>query len=461
MRRSRGLFGRSFQACLLLTLLALQVHCSSTGKPSGPPGSHDGGADAGGRDATRGGDGNGPKDGAPGADAPETDGGSIVDVGADASDSGPGGLVPIFVAQGNFGRTIASCDDGNTWVGNHSWDLDDDGLWCGADGGGGAQCSGSNAPCSYIVGGVCTMVTCCGDTPDRANGLAAGEGVFVGTWGHGDPGLIRRSTNGIDWTTTRSNVLFGDMVYGGGRFVGETSSYCCGQSPIYSNDGVTWTNGGDASFVTPDGGVAVTVRTGGYGDYDGGGRFIAIAEPPGPAYQVSSNGGESWWNPSVMPAACASGSIASSGGVAAGNGVLVIVGALGEACRSVDGGDTWTLAQTGVSYIETTPVWTGSQFAAWGNDAGFGDATTMVTSPDGATWTQTSMATPVSIGPVAHGASGTFVAINYGGYAMQQLFRSTDGLTWQALPTTAFVQSHPLVYVTFGYAQPSPLCPLP
>ena len=42
----------------------------------------------------------------------------------------PPGKVPMFIAQGTLGRTIVSCDDGQTWVGDHSWSSDGDPMMC-------------------------------------------------------------------------------------------------------------------------------------------------------------------------------------------------------------------------------------------------------------------------------------------------------------------------------------------
>ena len=47
------------------------------------------------------------------------------------------------------------------------------------------------------------------------------------------------------------------------------------------------------------------------------------------------------------------------------------------------------------------------------------------------------------------------------GYDQQSFYRSTDGLTWDELGAGAFVPSHGIFYVTFGYAEPSADCPLP
>jgi hypothetical protein len=70
------------------------------------------------------------------------------------------------------------------------------------------------------------------------------------------------------------------------------------------------------------------------------------------------------------------------------------------------------------------------------------------------------MTTPMRIGPVARSDGGTFVAISniWNAYAQQSFLRSTDGLTWEVLPKGAFLGSHPIFYMTFGYAEPSAAC---
>jgi hypothetical protein len=68
------------------------------------------------------------------------------------------------------------------------------------------------------------------------------------------------------------------------------------------------------------------------------------------------------------------------------------------------------------------------------------------------------------LGPVARSASGTLVAAGptvYTGYAQQQFWRSTDGLTWQTLAAGAFLPSHPIFHIVFGYADRTPACPGP
>ena len=46
------------------------------------------------------------------------------------------------------------------------------------------------------------------------------------------------------------------------------------------------------------------------------------------------------------------------------------------------------------------------------------------------------------------------------GYAQQKFMRSTDGgSTWDVLPGSAFVASHQIFHITWGWADPSTACP--
>ncbi len=358
----------------------------------------------------------------------------------------PTGKVPMFVAQGGVGRTTVSCDGGHTWVGDRAWDTDGDPMMCGMVQQG--ICYG--AVCSYQVGDECVQMDCCDHAPDVPKGVAYGDGQFVATWGWGQPGVVRRSTNGLDWTTTHPNDSFGGIAYGSGRFV------LSSRFPFWSADGSTWTAGQEADFQGPNEGVIWSVRNFAYADYDGGGRFIATASGNTDRDMlVSSDGGETFWRPSVIPEECAHG-VSTYGGTVSGNGVIVIVGQEAAACRSTDGGQTWSVTPTGLTQILSHGVWTGSEFWFWGDD-GF-----RASSPDGAAWTVTPMTTPTRLGPVARGDDGTLVAVGnvWQGYAEQSFFRSTDGLAWEELEAPAFNPSHPIFYITFGYADPSDACPL-
>ncbi len=356
------------------------------------------------------------------------------------------GKVPVFIAQGDVGRTTMSCDDGHSWVANHQWDTGADEMMCGTAQS--ALCYGST--CSYSVDGECIQAECCNDTPDVAKGVIYGDGKFVATWGWGRPGAVRTSNNGVDWVTTHPDDSFGGLAYGGGRFV------LASRFPFWSADGESWAAGDTADFENDDGSDMWSVRRFGYADYEGGGRFVAVASgDTNRDMLVSSDGGQSFWRPSVLPDDCA-GSVSTYGGIVSGNGVILIVDQDANACRSTDGGDTWSVVPTGLTQILSHGVWTGSEFWFWGDDS------TRVSSPDGVTWTQTPMATPTRLGPVARSPSGTLVAVGnvWEGYEQQRFLRSEDGLAWEELPAGSFDASHPIFYVTFGYAEPSSECPL-
>jgi hypothetical protein len=306
----------------------------------------------------------------------------------------------------------------------------------------GVQCY--TGTCKELIYGTCTGVTCCDDTIDRGESLAYGNGAFVALWGHGLPGDLRRSTDGIHWTRTRTDNFYGHHTFGGDRFVASS------RAPVWSKDGVVWNDGGMTDFRdNGDPGAAIQggPRDIGYMAYDGGGRFVAVTAP-NPDIQVSSDGALSWWRPSSVPSDC------GCCNVVAGNGRVLIMNSNGNACVSEDGAETWVVHPTGVSEIISNGVWTGSEFAFWSWDV-------KLTSPDGKTWTQ-HPTTGGSVQLVGYSPStGTFAAVNgHSGYSVQQMLRSSDGVAWQALPLTSFVQSHPLFNMVFGYAEPSPKCPL-
>ena len=104
--------------------------------------------------------------------------------------------------------------------------------------------------------------------------------------------------------------------------------------------------------------------------------------------------------------------------------------------------------------IDSSGVWTGSQFWFWSRTARW-------SSPDGLTWTSTKLTPAVSLGPVARSPNGTLVAVASvrEGYRTQRFLRSLDGVSWQTLPLTAFSGSHPIFFISWGLAERSSVCP--
>ena len=376
-----------------------------------------------------------------------------VAVDAGGGDVGPpSGKVAVFVAQGANGRSIISCDNGQTWVGNHSWDIDGDALMCGIKQS--VTCGQTTPACSYFVNNQCAQYPCC-NGPGAGSGIAFGDNVFVTTWGHAAPAPIRTSSNGIDWVSSYLDFQT-SVAFGGGRFVAGSNPI-----PLVSDDGMTWTKGTPFIFIKGTG-----FRHVAYGDYGGSGRFIAVGTAggvgePNPQLRdilISSDGALTWWRPTTLPSTCANG--IGAGDIVSGNGTFVIIDEFGTTCRSTDGGQNWSVGLTPAAAVTagliasvtsgSNGIWTGTEFTFWGSN-------TMITSTDGASWTATPMSTKTAIGWVARSDSGTLVTVVHE-YASQQFLRSIDGLTWDTLPGAAIVQGHPLGRIVFGYADPSGVC---
>ena len=73
------------------------------------------------------------------------------------------------------------------------------------------------------------------------------------------------------------------------------------------------------------------------------------------------------------------------------------------------------------------------------------------------------MATPMRIGAAVRGPTGTLVAADgfWQGEGQMRFLRSTDGLTWEELPTSQAPSGHSIFYMAAGEADPSTVCPAP
>jgi len=390
---------------------------------------------------------------------PERDAGlSAPDAGHDAGfvapDSGTstpdaGDRIPIFVAQGMVGRTTISCDDGRTWVADRAWDTEGDALICGQTTPIICDTPGRSCQSRWYDGTCSTHTPCdCGHSPGFSKGLAFDGTHFVGTWGWGYPGSVRRSKNGVDWTRSMEGQPgFGGIAFGNGVFV--TGD----REPRVSLDGIGWDAGGRANFSGPNEPIIWSVRRFAFAPYGTEGRFVAVASGNTDRdVLISSNKGQSWWRPQTLPADCG-GSVGAYGDIVGGNGIIVMVGSNRVVCRSADGGNTWT-RHTIADDIYSSGIWTGSEFWFW-------SSTRRWSSPDGLTWTSTNTIPATRLGPVARAPNGTLVAVGnvWSGYTSQTFFRSTDGISWHRLPNTAFRGSHPIFFITWGLAERSAACP--
>ncbi|MCB9748542.1 MAG: hypothetical protein H6713_00905 [Myxococcales bacterium] len=365
-----------------------------------------------------------------------------------ATGAAPLDRVPAFVAVGHVGRTTLSCDDGRSWIENHAYDLDGDPYTC--DELAPVHCWQDGGACAIKSGDACeTLSPCdCDHHPGAAQGVAYGGDYFVGTWGWGPPGTVRRSRDGITWEPVVQDTTFGGVAHGDGRFL-----LASREPRVSDDDGMSWGPGAPAD-VMQNGQTIWNVRAVGWAPA-GGGRFVLTARD-GDTLDVllSSTGGDDWWRPAQPPVACAP----FTRGITHGDDVILLVDGDGAACSSTSAGDAWTTSAIG-GPIESNPIWTGTQFMAWGLQTAY-------SSPDGVNWSAQPVTPPgVQVGPAAiDPGTGTIVAVRGGWdvwYEDQVFYRSEDGITWEELDASAYTGGHPIRAIAFGYVDPSPACPLP
>ncbi len=374
-------------------------------------------------------DGGGDLDGGGEGDAGTGDDGGTSD--RDAGTPLDAGQVLAFIAQGHLARTTVSCDLGRTWVANRDE-------------------APANARCWQRPPGGTEIE--CDHQPTTARGIGFGRAHVIAHFGWGPPGTVRRSRDGVTWETVQSGKTYAGAVNVDGRVL------LASATPSITDDD------GDSFREVPFIGGLGTVRRGGGGDLDG--SVFLLSGDDGVA--VNRMGGLEGWQVRNPPAACRSG--LTQGGIAVGNGVIVIAGGSGV-CVSRDRGDTFQVVNAGGS-VGSTLVWTGTHFVFLGQAQGGGRA--RFQSSDGETWT----ATPTTVqrtladggmsvqpGPpvaVMGYGGGTFVGVNdewQRWYEQQAFFRSEDGITWEALPPTAFTGSHPITHFAFGPIDRGAACP--
>ena len=371
-------------------------------------------------------------------------GGTTIADGAGAgSGSGSGGnpadaRYPLFVAQGQLGRTAVSCDGGRTWVGErrslqtYRWSPDPktaDPTW--------HEIPIATMSCGSNDGLLLPEGFNCDHYAHPARGVLFGGGTVMTTFGWGEPGGIFTSQDGETWKTVLEGTTFGGLAYVQGAWIAG------GRSARRSVDGgETWSEPFDTSLDSWN--VRRVGQTEGFG-----GRVILLGDNSSAV--VSSDGGETWWRPDVYPSACG-GSIQNEGGIVSNGDVWLIVGGDGTVCKSTDGGKVWSQSSIGKE-PSSHVVWNGSVFQAWSRG-------TLHTSVDGQSWTTQSI-TPVdlAIGAVASDERGGLAAM-LGGWDTwdenQKFYWSDDGLTWQL--ASEFERNDPMRTIAFGYGKKPESC---
>lgn len=376
------------------------------------------------------------------------DAGSVVDAGAvpvadDAGAAGDAGT-PVFLLVGKQGRRAISCDDGRTWRNDVSFD---DALPQALR----FRCFSGNF--ALPDGG--SNNTDCDHNGWSSTALAfVGDG-FVHTLGWGAPGTVWRSADGVSWSLVHSGVNVQEVMVGPSRLVLATRS-----TRRSSDRGRSWAMGPELMLQSGSNDIW-NVRGGAYG---GGTYVVSAQDGMNTDWQVSRDEGTTWQRPQLV----GGGRVDACGSArpAYGNGVFVSASWNGQRivfCRSVDQGLTWSLVLGPMDYPESRMLFTGQGFAIWSNGK-------VHRSTDGSTWTTTNTVTRSpggtmsggpNIGAVAIGPTGTFVAVRGGWdvwYDRQRFYRSSDGVTWDELPETAYEKGHPVTMIVSGVV-PAGVCP--
>lgn len=326
---------------------------------------------------------------------------------AGSSTGGSSDGVPMFVALGQGGRSLISCDDGQSWVAEQSID-------------------GSNDD----------------HGPYSARDVAAGDGVFLLGMGWGNPARIHVSTDGVAWEETFPPPDYQEMrglsgiAFGEGRFVAVVGA----DSWTSTDAGQTWTLAGQ--LPTGDNIRVVT--------HAATGRFFAAADG-GVLY--SSSDGATWSGPLSTTGSCDGGNLSRRGGIADRDGVFVLVTDIGNVCRSDDGGATITHhvlgSGNGDVVVRADVVATDEGFYTAGRDTAWH-------SPDGISWNSTAFTLDgddiATLG--CSRETETLVGIAWNG---DDFYRSTDGgRSWVRAEAP---QGNDVNQVEFGYATASEHCP--
>lgn len=331
---------------------------------------------------------------------------------SDAS-TGPTHKVSVFMANGHMGRTIYSCDDGQTWIGDRSFND-------------AARCWRSGDP-NYVE---------CDHTPYSAHGIDNGDGLYFANFGWGSNGSVQISSDGRNWTTLKSDG------WGGGVTYANKTIYLGWGGGYRSTDlGATWSADPAAPMNRFDHASLTRV----------GDKFVLIGRGDGIA--ISNNQGLTWNYNANFP-------IDAGQYIAEGNGVLVSVGqsgstpTVGKSSRSTDGGATWVTTQVfSQNYLSFNALlFNGREFVAFSPGL-------IWRSADGQTWTRDNLVIPnfnmgLFAGPVSYNpVTGTYARItsawdNY--YEKQFALRSADGVNWTVLDAAHFKGGHPLRDMTLG-----------
>lgn len=356
--------------------------------------------------------------------------------------------VPILVAQGKLGRTLISCDGGVSWTGDRNMAAEGHEYYCGVaqpD----ARC-GETACQQFNKQYTCEMqqsCACSDHQPGSPTGIGYGDGWFFATFGHGAPGSVWRSRDGISWEeldlgdAKKEINTFKAMAHGDGVTVLGHPHFA------WSDDGgETWqrkvSGGGDLSWMS---GMHYSPTRK---------MFIAFGRT---GTARSFDRGKTWHAADDIPQEC----VGNFGSVVQhGDTILLSREARGEEpgaslCISRDGGETFAAAKDFSAWASKGAAHDGALFHLWNGGKHFWSA-------DAVTWEQAELKDePRQYKALTYDpAHGHFVTTSRHDYDRQVFAYSVDGTTWTSLtPGKDFPPGPSIRGITFGYAPEGFECP--
>jgi hypothetical protein len=375
-----------------------------------------------------------------------------------------GKMVSVMVAVGKLGRSTISCDDGVTWIQNES-ENDNAECWTGSYYQYLCPVLPATNPPKYAEKETATDGCIanpkynpyweCDHEAHSTNGIAFQNGWFVKTQGHGPPGRILRSPDGVAWellpqagTDTYDGITAGNGIFYAGAWV----------TKIATGDASVWTNGKAETWEIRN------IRNSGFTPY-GGGRFFQMGDL-GLLY-TTDNGltKKSPSEPSVAwrpqrekpedpePPSCGNGFASNDDG-----SIILLTRGSRQICQSTDGGDHWVFGSqiTGLEGIggglNSSVLWSGKEFIFW-------QAGRVYKSANGRNWTSAVMSGVSKLETVGVTQNGVFVSAYLDWthpYSEQVFYRSIDGQNWTE--SREYVKSHPITYMASGRVPANSYC---
>ena len=326
----------------------------------------------------------------------------------------PTGMKLVYLVAGHAGRSMMSCDDGQTWINNRT-DL-------------------NAVPDDHS--------TTSGRAVDSANGY------FYALYGWGYNGTLRRSRDGVNWTVIQSDNWGGGIAAGKDIFFRSVEG---GGFYTSTDFGTTLTKINGASIENiPD-----------MLDHPSISRVNdkLFAPARNQTLAVSYDQGKSWTlNRQTLLG------VTSNSPIAEGNGVILSLAfdyskGEGNMSRSIDNGKTWV------------DINHGDIGGSWSNKIVF-DGTDLIVWAGGMTWKSKNGLTWIKTRAKIDGVDAPwfwggvmaynpetkmFVAIT-GDNAGQKIYRSADAINWTSISSTKYKTGNSLFLITLG-PMDSAYCP--